>query len=189
MCFRQHFPDTTELMDCLETQVRKPNSLKDQVGLYSNYKSRTTVKTLVVSSVNGDITFVKNFPGRKSDKYVTIQSGYLDTLRRGDVVLADRGFLVENEFAARGAKLIIPSFLKGRKQLPGKETEGTRRIANVRIHIERVIGVLRNRFKILNGPIPIQFLYNYDGSGPFYDKVTHVCSILHNLCPSVIPLD
>ena len=36
---------------------------------------------------------------------------------------------------------------------------------------ERVIGVLCNRFKILNGPIPIQYLNNYDGSGPFCDKV------------------
>ena len=89
------------MMDCLETQARKPNSIKDQVGLYSTYKSRNTIKTVIVSSVNGNVTFVQNFLGWKSGKYVTIQSGYLDTLRRGDEVLGDRGFLVENEFAAR----------------------------------------------------------------------------------------
>jgi hypothetical protein len=35
------------------------------------------------------------FPGRKSYKYVVIQSGYLKHILPGDVILADRGFLVE----------------------------------------------------------------------------------------------
>ena len=160
------------MMDCLETQARKPNSIKDQVGLYSTYKSRNTIKTVIVSSVNGNVTCVKNFPGWKSGKYVTIQSGYLDTLRRGDEVLGDRSFLVENEFAARAQNWKDGIFLSQRsKTVTWKKTEGIRRIANDPIHIERVIGVLCNRFKILNGPIPIQYFNNYDGSGPFCDKV------------------
>ena len=40
------------------------------------------------------------------------------------------------------ARVRIPSFTKGKKQLSGIEVEQTRHIANVRIHVERVIGVL-----------------------------------------------
>ena len=42
----------------------------------------------------------------------------------GDQILADRGFTLEDEFAAGcGVELIIPSFTKGKKQLSAKEVE------------------------------------------------------------------
>ncbi len=58
----------------------------------------------------------------------------------GDVVLADRGFTLIDLFAFHGVKLVIPSFTKGKAQLSGIEVETSRKIANVRIHIQRVIG-------------------------------------------------
>jgi hypothetical protein len=53
------------------------------------------------------------------------------------------------------AELIIPSFTKGKKQLSAKEVETSRKISSVRIHIERVIGLKKNRYTILKGPLPI----------------------------------
>ena len=50
-----------------------------------------------------------------SDKVITQECGFLDHIEPGDVILADRGF---NISAIRGAKLEIPSFTKGKKQLP-----------------------------------------------------------------------
>ncbi|KAK2142831.1 hypothetical protein LSH36_908g00019 [Paralvinella palmiformis] len=38
------------------------------------------------------------------------------------------------------AKVKIPSFIKGRKQLSAIDVESSRAIVNVRIHVERVIG-------------------------------------------------
>ncbi len=98
-------------------------------------------------------------PEQKSDKYVVIQSGYLKDILPGDVILADRGFLVEEEISSRGAKLITPSFMNNKTQLSNTSSERTRRIANVRIHVGRIIGVLRTRFKILNGPIFYEILF------------------------------
>ena len=46
------------------------------------------------------------------------------------------------------AKLHIPAFTRGKSQLSATEVEETRKIANVRIHVERVIGYVRQKYKI-----------------------------------------
>ncbi|KAK7879850.1 hypothetical protein WMY93_033485 [Mugilogobius chulae] len=62
-------------------------------------------------------------------------------LSPGDVVLADRGFDIKESIALMGATLKIPAFTRGRSQLEAKDVEQTRKLAHVRIHVERVIGV------------------------------------------------
>ena len=74
------------------------------------------------------------------DKYVTNNSGFLNKLLPGDVVLADRGFDIHESVGLMCAKVKIPSFIKGRKQLSAIDVESSRAIVNVRIHVERVIG-------------------------------------------------
>lgn len=54
------------------------------------------------------------------------------------------------------ARLHIPAFTRGKDQLSALEVEETRSIANVRIHIERVIGAFCQKFKILSGTLPIE---------------------------------
>ena len=100
--------------------------------------------------------------GRVSDKEITIQSGFLDKLDPGDVILADRGFLVKEDFAVRGAALIIPAFTKGHKQLPASDVDKSRAMSRVRVHVERIRGAVKRRFVILKGPIPISLLKRKD---------------------------
>ncbi len=57
----------------------------------------------------------------------------------GDVVLEDRGFDISESVGTMQARLHQPSFTKGKNQLSALEVEETRAIANVRIHVERVI--------------------------------------------------
>ena len=67
--------------------------------------------------------------------------------------------------------------------------ETTRKLANVRIHIERVIGAVRQRFQILSatGVLPKEYLEPYTSTGTILlDSVVHVCCALHNVCESVI---
>ena len=192
MLYRKHFDDLTEIIDCYETQVKKPHSLKYQVALYSSYKGRDTVKGLAAATGHAGVLIFMSplFCGRKSDKHIVLQRGYLDHIQRGDLVLADRGFLIEEKMAIRGAKLVTSAFMKNQKQFDAKTTEATRRTANSHIIIERFIGSLRNRFKVMKGPIPIKYLYSYDDSGfTLYDKIVRVCSILNNLSPSIVSSD
>ena len=54
------------------------------------------------------------------------------------------------------AKLHIPAFTKGKNQLSPLEVEETRATANVHIHVERVIGVVRQKYSVLRGILPIE---------------------------------
>ncbi|GLV43868.1 hypothetical protein CBL_11552 [Carabus blaptoides fortunei] len=122
-----------------------------------------------------------------SDKYITEHSGFLDYLLPGDLVLTDRGFTVQNTVRLYMAEVLTPAFLKGQKQLHPKEVEATRKIAHVRIHVERVIGTLRQKYKILSHTIPISTLSKTDEVSVI-DKIVTICCALTNISPSVVPL-
>ena len=52
-----------------------------------------------------------------SDRYLTQKCGFLDLLQPGDLVLADRGFNIEEDLSFSCAKLAIPAYTRGKKQL------------------------------------------------------------------------
>ena len=137
----------------------------------------------------GVTTFVScAWGGRVSDKHLTVNSGFLTKLLPGDVVLADRGFDIEEDVARMQASLKISAFTHGCMQLSPREVEKTRHLANVRIHIERVIGATRQRFSILMSCIPIDFVKpKVPGERATIDKIIIVCSALNNVCLSVVP--
>lgn len=105
----------------------------------------------------------------------------------GDVVLADRGFIVKDSVQLCFAQLVTPAFKKGKQQLTAREVEDTRNLAAVRIHIERVIGTLKQKYTILSSTLPIVLLSKRcDNEFACLDKIVVVCCALLNLCPSVI---
>ncbi|CAM4569343.1 unnamed protein product [Leuciscus chuanchicus] len=57
---------------------------------------------------------------------------------RGDEVMADRGFTITDLLYERKVKLVLPAFTKRGMQLSEEDTTNTRRIANVRVHVEQV---------------------------------------------------
>ena len=73
-------------------------------------------------------------------------------------MLADRGFDIADSVGAMQTMLHKPAFTKGKSQLSALDVEDTRTIANIRIHVERVIGFSRQRFSILQSTLPIHFL-------------------------------
>ena len=126
---------------------------------FSNYKKHNTVKFLVGITPCGAISFLsKCWGGRASDKTITQESGFFNRIEPGDVILADRGFTIQDDIAVYGAKLIIPSFTRGKKQLSLEDVERSKQLSQVRIHVERVIGLLKNKFTILKGPIPVNVI-------------------------------
>ena len=53
---------------------------------------------------------------------------------------------------------MIPAFTKGKEQLDPIDVEKTRAIAHVRIHIERVIGLLRRKYTISENTLTVDLL-------------------------------
>ena len=146
---------------------------------WSNYKHMNLIKYFIGISPAGAVTFLSHgWGGRISDKQLTIESGFLDLLTFRDSILAHRGFLNAEEVATRGAVLAIPSFTRGKSQMPAKDVDESRKIAQVRIYVERVIGRLKT-FKILNSTIPISQV-------DLLNDVMIVVSALVNLNKSVV---
>lgn len=132
--------------------------------------------------------------GRTSDKYLTENCGFLGNLLPCDMVMADQGFTICDSVGLKQAKLVIPAFTKGKSRLGPVDVTRTRGIANVRIHVERVIGLLKRKYTILEGTLPTDFLYSNrrgtpDTKIPMIDQIVRVCSALVNLCPLIIPFD
>lgn len=190
-CFREAFQEKTSIIvDCFEVFIEKPEKYVTQQQCWSNYKHHHTVKFLIGITPQGTISYIsKAWGGRTSDKQMIELSDFCNYIKPGDVVLADRGFLVNETFGVLGAKLVIPAFTKGKNQLHPTEIEETRHIAHVRIHIERIIGYIKNKFRFFKGPIPISMLKkgnNEDAN--ILDKIVTVCSGLINLTNPIVPL-
>ena len=123
-----------------------------------------------------------------SDRHLTQKCGFLQLLEKDDLVLADKGFNIEEDLRFYGAKLAIPAFTRGKKQLSLQEVEESKRLSRVRIHVERVIGLLKQKFTVLEGPLPVNLIkHKSDGEYATVDKLVHVCAALTtNLCDSVV---
>ena len=66
---------------------------------------------MVAIAPNGAILFVSDaYEGSISDKEIVCVSDFLDFLNPGDVVMADRGFLIKELLNERHVKLIILPF-------------------------------------------------------------------------------
>lgn len=154
---------------------------------FSHYKHHQTIKYLICISSFGSIVFIsKGYGGRCSDKYITENCGILDMIKEEDVIMADRGFLIQEQIIKRKAKFIIPSFKNGKQQLQPLEIERNREIASLRIHVERVIGNLRSKFLITSNRQPITTISKKIDEEMYFDYTMKVACAILNLNPSII---
>ena len=186
--FTQLYPRCVCVIDCSEIFIETPCSFTARSATYSNYKKHNTIKFSIGITPSGAISFLSRcWGGRVSDEVLTQQSGFLDMLEQGDTVLADRGFTIEDDIALRGAKLVIPSFMKGKMQLSQKEVETSKQLSHVWIHVERIIGLPKNKYTILKGPLSTVVVKHKDDTDfARIGKLLVVCSALTNLSTSVV---
>ena len=189
--FRRHFRQYVIIIDCFEIFIEWPTALLPRAQTWSNYKHHNTIKYLIGVTPQGSIGFIsKGWGGRTSDVHLTENSGLLEKLMPGDIVLTDRGFTIEDTVKRLYcAEVKLPAFTKGKKQLSAMEVESSRRLSRVRIHVERVIGMLQQKYTILESTLPIPFLWSKNSSTSLIDKIVTVCAALCNCCDSVIPFD
>ena len=73
-----------------------------------------------------------------------------------------RGFDIEEFLIPLGVKLNIPPFLRGKTQFDHSELVQTRRIASLRIHVERAMERIKN-FHIFDRILPVTLTGVADG--------------------------
>ena len=129
--FKQFYPNTVLIIDCTEVQMENPSALDNKSACYSSYKSRATAKSLVGITASDVVAFVSDlYPGSISDQEITVKSGLLQKLEKGDEIMADKGFLIQDDLANVGASLTIPLFLQGKQQFSKQDVEQNKKGSN-----------------------------------------------------------
>ncbi len=148
--FRGLYPDCRVIIDCSEIAIERPKTLEQRVLTWSNYKGRHTVKFLVGCAPSGEITFIsRTRGGRSTDAEITIDSGILNYVEVGDIVLADKGFpQIQADVNNAGGILVMPPFKIGQQQFSQQESNRAYECASVRVHVERCIARMKT-FEIL----------------------------------------
>ena len=102
------YPKCRCIIDCSEIFIERPSSYNARAQTYSNYKNHNTIKFLIAITPCGAISFISECWGsRVSDKNITQKSKFLNLLDPGDVILADCGFTLQDDFAIHGTHLEI----------------------------------------------------------------------------------
>lgn len=145
--------------------------MSQQNATYLSYRGMNSFKVLTGVAPNGVLTYVSNiYPGSISDISIVQQSGLLKHFVAGDVILADKGFLIQ-DIVRNGVSVNIPPFFEHRR-FTDSETKVTKSIARCRIHVEMANARLKD-FKILS------FVPPYFRS--YVDTVFQLCADTVNL--------
>ena len=155
------------VIDCTDIEVAAPRLMSQQNATYSSYRGMNSFKVIVGVAPNAVITYVSHlYPGSISDKAIVEQSGLLRHLIAGDMVLADKGFLLPHGVSVN----ILPFLNNG--TFTESEAKATKAIAKCRIHVERANARLKD-FRIL-GFLPSYLHCNAD-------ILIQLCAALVNL--------
>ncbi len=117
-----------------------------QSSTWSQYKHHNIVKFLVACTPNGAICYISPvYVGSISDVELTRVCGFVDVLKDkpGVSIMADKGFTVRALLNEINVGLNIPVFLND-KQFSAEDVGKGRKIASVRIHVERAIRENKN---------------------------------------------
>ena len=177
--FKELYPKTFVIIDAVEFRMQSPSALDLNSACYSSYKGTTTMKGLVGISPLGVVSFMSElYTGSISDKELTKASGLYKLLSPGDDVMADKGFNIQDDLAKYGVTLNIPAFLKGSSQFTIQETQHNKKIASLRIHVEREIERIKN-WHIFDRCLPIRL-------APVASDIFFVVGGLTNFQPPLI---
>ena len=157
-CFLK-WPNVRTIIDCTEIPLQRPSMAKANTQIYSTYKGRPTAKALIGCTPGGTVSYIsKAAGGAMSDKKLVKMSGIVNQFEPYDTCMADRGFNIQDILSPFMVKLVIPPFLKKKdQQLSTADNIRTKTVANARIHIERVIGRMKE-FKILRNELSLDML-------------------------------
>ena len=141
------------IIDYFEVFMERPKALMARAQTWSNYKHHNMVKFFIV------IAPLLNYIHFKGLGWPCLGSiSNRKVLYFGSSFTGRPYFGRSHEAAGLYcAKVKLPPFTKGKKQL-NTQLDKARQLSRVRIHVERVIGLLRLKYKILRSTLPINLI-------------------------------
>ena len=120
-----------------------PGLMSQQNATYSSYRGMNSFKVIIGVAPNAVITYVSNlYPGSISDKAIVQQSCLVNHFSAGDMILADKGFLIQ-DILPNGVSVNIPPFLNS-GTFTESEAKATKAVGKCHIHVERANARLKD---------------------------------------------
>lgn len=150
--FRIRYNEVQSIVNCFEIEIQPPKNPVHFFLTWSLQKKANTIKYLISTTPNGFVNFVsEGFAGRTTDKGILETSGFVNKLPNNCCIMADRGFKnVEELLNEKNCKLIRPPTVTEDVKKTREQVMETKRIACLRINVERIIRRLRE-FNLLVG--------------------------------------
>lgn len=145
------------IWDATYIYVEKSLNHQFQKQTYNSHKKRNYVKPMVCVASDGTIICtVGPFMATENDatimtKIIPENIPAMRNFMTNDLMLVDRGFrdCVE-DFEEKGFQVRIPAHAAGTQQLSTIEANRTRFVTKCRFEVERINGVMKNKFKIFS---------------------------------------
>lgn len=110
--FKKSYPSTRVIIDENEFPMPSPSNPAFLQATFSTYKNKHTLKNVVGMSPGGCITYISpSYAGSSSDRSLVERSDLTKKCEPNDSIMADRGFTVQDLFAAFNVLVNIPAFL------------------------------------------------------------------------------
>ncbi|KAL7396160.1 hypothetical protein ABVT39_001263 [Epinephelus coioides] len=133
------------IVDCTDIKIAAPSQMDQAKLTYSSYRGMHSFRVLISVAPNGVINFCSPFfPGSVSDNAIMQQSGILEHLVAGDLILADKGFLISDIVPAG----VIPDGTAP----PSRCVGGENNVIFVMTHERESSGLLANMDRQSQGP-------------------------------------
>lgn len=112
-----YYYDRRVIVDCLEIKIQQSDNPDKQQLTFSYYKNANTAKAIVGLCPSGEISFISDlFCGSISNKEIFKKCDLLQNLAKGYLIMADKGFKIEDQLKAIGCQLNTPCFLQNKIQ-------------------------------------------------------------------------
>ena len=165
--------------DCTEQKLQHSKNTGAQYQSYRTYKSTNTVKKLVICTKAGSISYVSPaYGGLATDRYIVEDTNISSRFTPGFMALFDKGFNVQDLFLQKQVKCELPPFLRSKRKFTRSEVYHGKRVARARIHIERVMGRLKE-FRLLEHSLSINMI-------DMCDHIWTIAAAIVNLQPPLV---
>lgn len=173
--FKSKYKNCCVIIDCFEFPIGKPLNLTARSQTWSDTRHQHTIKCLIGITAYGSFSYVSQcWGGRISDRELVLQSGLLNYIHFGDIVMSCKDFRIEKELSRIGVRTVILDL----KDFQGKLVSNNHELSAVGIYIRRAFKRMRI-YRILTQTLPISLL-------PYIDEMLSCCLALANLQPKFL---
>ena len=177
--FAGNFHKCEGIGDCTEQYIEHSKNTDAQYQTYSTYKSHNTLKKLIFCTKSGSISYISpTYAGSCSDRFITEDTNVAAKFTPGFMAMFDKGFNVQDLFLHQQVKCVLPPLVRSKRQFTRSEVYQGKRIARARIHVERVMGRLKE-FRLLKNILPLTMI-------DLCDQIWIIAGAIVNMQPPLI---